>query len=96
MTSNSNNSHTSRRLRQLRKQITLCDKEILNLLAQRFKLVQEIRNFKKENSKKITDKKREKQLVDFHGSLGEKLKLNPVLVRKVFKLIIQESKKIQK
>ena len=77
-----------------RKRIDLIDKKIVRLLVIRLKLIKKIAGYKKRNKIKITDKKREMQVIKNikkHSS-----KSDQKFVIGIFKNIIDYSKKIQK
>ena len=75
-----------------RKKIDAVDRDITNLLLLRFKLVKQIANHKKKNKIRITDKKRELQVLK---NIKKYSKSNQFIVN-IFKNIINYSKKIQK
>ena len=82
------------KLRDYRKKIDLIDKKIVKLIVIRFKLIKKIAVYKKKNKIKITDKKREMQVIKNikkHSS-----KSNQKFVMSILKNIVDYSKKIQK
>jgi chorismate mutase len=81
---------------QLRKEIDKTDLEIIKQLKKRNKIIQEIGLIKKRNNMKIEDKKREKEQQQKIQELAKKNKINPDFLKKIFKLIITNSKEQQK
>jgi len=52
------------KLKKLRKEIDLVDRKIVNLLEQRFKIVDKIMKFKIKKGLNLTDKKREREIIE--------------------------------
>lgn len=75
------------KIASLRNKIDQIDKKILKLLSQRKDIVVIIGEIKRLNKLGITDKKREKQILEHTKSHFEK---------EILKKIIEESKKLQK
>lgn len=80
-------------LLKFRRKLNKTDNKICSLLEKRFKIVEKIRQYKKENNLPIEDKKREKEIID---NKCKKTRLSKDFTKKLFKLIFKESKKIQK
>jgi len=78
-------------MKQLRKEIDKIDSQIVKLLDKRIKLSKQIGEYKKKNNLKITDSKREKEVLK---NVKKKSK-NSAFVLKLYKLIIRESKRKQ-
>jgi prephenate dehydrogenase len=71
-----------------RKMIDKLDFKMMRLLEKRYKFVDKIGQYKKDNNLPIVDKKREDKIIN------EKIKktdLNPKFIQKLYKLIIEES-----
>lgn len=83
-------------LEKLRKKINTLDKKILTTLSERLATAEKIGKIKKITGKKIIDLQREQELFALHQVWAEDLQLPEELVIKLFKLILQQSKKIQK
>jgi chorismate mutase len=83
-------------LNESRKQILVIDKQLIELMAQRQKLSLEIGQAKKELNMPVYDPVREEKLKIYHDKLAEESHLSPVMVNKVFEVIIEESRKVQK
>ena len=78
-------------LKKYRNDIDKIDNDIIYLLNERKNIVREIMNYKLENSMSINDSNREyeiiKQLINHFPNL------NPLLVKKIFRLIFDDSKR---
>lgn len=83
-------------LEKIRKEIDLIDKELLDLFKRRFILAHEIGLIKKKNKLKIEDSKREKEILSNNIKEGILKKLNQDFIKKIFLLIFEESKSIQR
>ena len=82
----------SSKLKEIRIKIDKIDTEILTLLEKRFKLAMATKKLKKQ----ITDKNREKEVIESVLKRSEELRsLEPKFIQKIFKSIISESKRIQ-
>lgn len=82
----------SRDLIAYRKKIDIIDKNIVHLLAERFRVTNDVGILKKELNLPAEDKDREIMQFDRIGKLANDEKLNISLVKKIFKLIIEEVK----
>ena len=81
------------KLKEIRGKIDNIDIEILDLLEKRFKLAMTTKKFKK----KVADTNREKEIIKCVLKRSGKLKLlNQKFVKKIFKSIISESKRMQR
>lgn len=69
------------------------DNNIVDLLSERFKVVSQIAQFKRENSIPIEDKKREMELF---ALLTQKCEFHSVEVKRIFTAIYNNSKRIQR
>lgn len=84
------------KLEDCREKIDKIDKEIMILLGRRFKIVKKVAFFKKRNNLRIEDKSREKEVLEKVKTIGTEVEISHTWLLKLFRLIIQESKKIQK
>lgn len=84
------------KLDDLRKQIDEIDWQLLAHIKKRLSIVKKIAMVKKENGLPIEDKKREAEMLDKLIKDGEKLQLTSNFILRLFKVIINESKKNQK
>ena len=74
-------------LKIYRKQLDKIDSQVIKLLEKREKISKKIGQYKKKNKIKIQDKSREKQILK---------KLNKNYLKHIFKIIIRNSREIQK
>ncbi len=84
------------KLDELRSRIDLIDTQLLLLLNARNELVQRIGKIKKVNGSQIFDEEREKSLEENWIKTAKELELRPDYIQNIFKLVINESRKIQK
>lgn len=89
-------NQAGKQIERLRSSIDALDDIIIRVVARRMAVSRIIGDVKKNHSLKIKDPKREKQLVTFHAKLAKKYGLTQETVRKIFDLIMKESKRIQK
>ena len=82
-------------MEKLRKEIEKVDKKIITLLAKRFILTKEIGVFKEKNNLPIYDEKREEELLESLEKEAKKLNIPPPLIKRLYKEIFEESRKIQ-
>lgn len=76
-----------------RRKIDKIDNQIILLLKKRFKAVKVIMDYRKKNKMKLRDKEREKEIL---RKRIKSSKLSPKFVKRLFKLIINESRRLQK
>ncbi len=79
-------------LTSLREQIDVIDYNILELIEERKNIVLEIGKIKKDNSLKIEDKKREKEIIE---NLTDKFPNQKDFIEKIYPEIFEISKKVQ-
>lgn len=94
------NEHTSdpvfiNRLSNLRALIDDVDKDLLNLLLERQKLVEQIGTYKKENNITVLQLERWKEIIDSRTEFGNNLGLSEAYVVKLLESIHKESIRIQ-
>lgn len=76
-----------------RREIDQLDSELMRLLCKRFELTKKIRRFKKANNLPVMDKKREEHIIrEKIGSSG----LPRKFVKDIYKIIFEESRRIQR
>lgn len=80
-------------LEKYRKEIDAIDKKLLQLFEKRFNVSKKVGEYKKKNKMKIFDKKREKEIIEKRTN---ETKLSSLFVKKLYKLIFKESKRLQK
>ena len=80
------------KLKEIREKIDQVDAQILSLLEKRFRLALMTKKLKT----KVTDLNREKEVIDAVLKVSKKFgSLNQTFIKKIFKSIISESKRIQ-
>jgi len=82
-------------LEELRKEIDILDREILNLFAKRFKISEKVWIIKKEIGKEILDTNRWESLLKEIKKEGKMLWLSEVFVEDIWERIHEESMKKQ-
>lgn len=83
-------------LKSLRNKIDKIDESIVKKLVARKKLSKKIGQIKLKNKVKVIDKKREKELLALHDQLALHYQLSSAFIRRLFKIIILDSRKSQK
>ncbi|MDI6602892.1 MAG: chorismate mutase [Patescibacteria group bacterium] len=83
-------------LQKLRREIDQIDKKLLKFLAERFKIVQKIGEYKAKYNLPVTDKKREAEILKTRRLLAKKFKVDPNLISQIFKIIFKFAGKNQK
>lgn len=83
-------------LANIRKEIDIIDKEIIELLAKRLSLMPKISRYKKIKNLEICDSKREEELLNSKLEIGKEKGLREEYIQDIFKRIIEESHNSQK
>jgi len=83
-------------IKRLRLQIDKIDETIIKNLAKRDKMVIRIGKLKNKSAKKILDTDREHYLMHLYEKLSEEFALKPSYVKRLFKIIITHSRKLQR
>jgi|GEM_PF-6805833 len=83
-------------LSKIRKKIDSVDSAIIKLISKRMIYAKEIKEYKKKNMIKIYDPKREQEIIKKARADAKKQKLDPSLAEKVMKVLLRNSRKIQK
>lgn len=91
----STNSTFINQLDELRDKVDHLDREIIEAIAARMKMVEKIGNYKCDNNVTILQMERWKEIIDSRPEWGRILDINPELVLEIYKLIHQESIKQQ-
>jgi chorismate mutase len=91
----SSNPEYISKLESLRTNIDEADDKLLSALAERFKIINEIGEFKKENNTTILQPERWFEILKTRGEIGSELNLNEAFVDQLLKLIHKESVAIQ-
>ena len=82
-------------LRELRDQIDAIDRSILELLAQRLRLVMRVGEYKRANNLAIYDAERERDLLARVANAAP-TPLEPAMAQRIFQCVIQESRDLAK
>jgi len=82
-------------LNQLRIRIDSIDQQIIILISERMNVVWQIGEYKRKNKIQITDTSREQVVIERVVGNGKKVGLDTEFIENLFKLIIEEAKKIQ-
>jgi len=82
-------------LRELRDQIDAVDRNILELLAQRLRLVVRVGDYKRANGLPIYDPERERDLLARVANAAPS-PLEPAMAQRIFQCVIQESRDLEK
>ena len=83
-------------LHELREKIDNIDEDILHLLALRSSIARQIAKIKKRKAAKIIDLKREQEVMGRVIKKAEELKLDKKYALEIFKIILKNSRRIQK
>ena len=83
-------------IEQLRTQISQIDAKIIELIAKRQKTAKRIGDYKKKNNMQVVDNTREALLREFHDTVCVEHNLSPTMVAKIFEILIEESRKVQR
>ncbi len=78
------------KLAEIRRRIDEIDQGIIELLRERFKVTHEVGLLKAEREMSAQDVEREEQKLEVLGALSESHKLEPTLVRELFRRIMEE------
>ncbi len=92
----SSKEHIMSTLEELREQIEEADACIIETLAKRQELSKQIGALKSKEGKKIMDRSREKQLFEYYDHLSKQYHLQEDFINRLFKIIISNSRKVQK
>lgn len=92
----SQNPKHQEKLKEYRKNIDRIDKQIIELLEERFEISKKIGKYKKQNNLPIKNKKREKQIIQRRIKSLENTNLKPRFIKKILKFILKESRTIQR
>jgi len=78
------------------RKINKINKELLKLLSKRVKISKKIKKYKQENNLKIYNKQRENRIFQWLEAISPKYNLDKKYTKDLFKLIIKNSREIQK
>jgi len=91
-----NHSLILKNMENLRKKIVKIDQKIVKLLGERMKVAKKIGDIKKKAGIPIWDKQKENELRKLHDEAGKKDGLTPKFINKLFDVVFEESRRIQK
>lgn len=83
-------------IENLRRKLDKITQDLISLLAKRNKIVLEIGKLKRKKKILIFDKKREREILEMAEKVAKERGLNPILVKKIIKLLIDDAKRIQR
>lgn len=89
-------SHFEIELKKLRDEIDEIDRSLVRLISERMKIVREIGRLKKEFRKPVVDRERELSVIRKVLQMAEAESVNTELVLKIFSLLMEESRRIQR
>ena len=84
------------KLEQIRKNIDVVDAKIISLIARRASYMPAVAKYKKENNLPIFQPERKEEIIKSRAGLAKKSRINPSLIKKIFLLILKNSREIQK
>lgn len=83
-------------LDDLRHEIDKIDDNIIYFICKRLQLIKKIAIWKTKNNLSVIDKSREHEIINRILKKADKYQIDQKLIHKLFKLLIYESKEIQK
>jgi len=83
-------------IEKYRREIDHIDHKIIHLLYKRFNMAKEIAKEKKKEGLDIRDKKRERKVLRDKSSLAKRYGISVKLTKKLYTLIMKESRRLQK
>ena len=87
---------TELNLEEIREQIDKCDNDLVNIISKRYDLVSQVIQYKIDKSMEIYQPQREVEVIQKLRNLANQKNINPDLIENIIKLIIEESKRVQK
>jgi chorismate mutase/prephenate dehydratase len=82
-------------LKELRTKIDALDAQVVKLLAERFRLAQEIGRLKKDTGQPVTNTTRETRVMQHIAQLAEQEGLDPLVLQKIYHEVIASAKTMQ-
>ena len=83
-------------LGEIREQIDKCDNDLVNIISKRYDLVSQVIQYKIDKSMEIYQPQREVEVIQKLRNLANQKNINPDLIENIIKLIMEESKRVQK
>ena len=87
---------TELNLEEIRKQIDKCDNDLVEIISKRYDLVLQVIQYKIDKGMEIYQPQREKEVIEKLRNLANQKNINPDLIENIIKLIMEESKRVQK
>ena len=82
-------------LSRFREELNGLDEQLVDLLGKRFKIIREVGHFKKANTIPMMQSKRVEKVKDRCAEMGKKVQLDPVFIRTLYTLIIDEACRVE-
>ena len=79
-------------LNDFRKEIDRIDLDICKLISKRFKITHQVGLYKLKNNLQLEDEKREMEMMEKFAKEATLLNIDPILIQKIFRLIINKTK----
>lgn len=86
----------SKEIESYRKELDKITSKIIQLVAERRKIVFKVGKIKKQKKLPIINIKREREILENSAKMAKGLKIDPTLIKKITKLLIEDARKIQK
>lgn len=83
------------KIKDLRFEIDNIDKRLLDLIVERLRIAKEIGKVKKDEGMEIIDRQREKEVFERLAPQARKEGINPVIVEKIWKALMEYSYEIE-
>ena len=83
-------------LKKQRKNIDSIDKRIIALLSKRFRTAKKLKKLKKQQNLKITDRQREKEVIDNARVMAKHHDIEPEFAEELFRKIIKYTREKQR
>ena len=83
------------KIKDFREKFDYYDREITNLLIQRFHLSREIGKYKISCNLPVLDTEREKQILEQRKAQAQDGGISPDIIQEIYKVILHESRKVQ-
>jgi chorismate mutase len=83
-------------LNSLRKEIDKIDREIINQLSKRIKIIKKIGDYKKRNKLRVYSPEREKEIITKIKKFAASKNINKALIEKIYKNILNQAREIQR
>lgn len=84
-------NQTTENLTILRKEIDLCDNELIDILSKRMRIAREIGTYKKEHNMTVLQSDRYSEILDKRAGQGEACDMSADFIKEVFEAIHEES-----